>query len=282
MTAFVHARVELLPDLAIVIDGNSKITAGNGTYAAPAPNAFSLPAASVSSPGFCPRSTATCRASCYVRGLAKAAPKVYEAYRENAEVLRELLGVPSDILRRLAIAAFGEWIAAHCAGGFRWHVSGDVWNTAHARFITAVCAASPGVRHWIYTRTFDAVPFLVAADNLAVNVSADRDNYAEALACAKRHGVRVAYMATIADAGAPGDMPVPCDLPEGDGSVIFPDYPLRGRELIDPCAHPFWQSLPHRRRLQVCAADQFGQSEAHRCGPCDRCMNRVDKPAQAV
>lgn len=292
-TAFIHTRVELAPGVSVVIDGNSKITVGNGTYADPKPNAFSLPAASVSAPGFCPRSTPTCRASCYVRGLAKHAPDVYEAYRQNADALTILRSAPADRMWRAA-DTLGEWIEANASAGFRWHVSGDVWDVQHACWIVAVCQASPKVPHWVYTRTLSAVPTLIRAKNLAVNVSADRDNYADARDCAVQNGARVAYMATphtwtvihatapwvhcpacnaIELAGEGDDAPcVPRDLP--DGSVIFPDYPLRSRELATPTEAPYWQNASHRLRVMTCPADFFGQSEQHRCGPCSKCLTR--------
>lgn len=290
-TQFTHTRVEILPGLSVVIDGNSKITAGNGTYANPAPNAFSLPAASVEgeSSGHCPGSTVACRASCYVRGLATYSPDVYEAYFENARVLSIVLGSKDRQWARAAYA-LGRWIEANCRGGFRWHVSGDVWNRQHAEWITLVCFASPSVRHWIYTRTFEAVPALVEATNLTVNVSADRDNYADARDVAIQHGARVAYMATPHDPRGGQTCPtcgayphaaervacVPADLP--DGSVVFPDYPLRGRELADPSESAYWRAAPHRLRVMTCPADFFGQSEAHRCGPCTKCIDPIGGP----
>lgn len=273
VTAFIHARIELAPGLHVVVDGNSKITGWNGSYDAPVPNAFSLPAASVSAPGYCPRSTPTCRASCYVEGLAKHAPDVYEAYRQNADALQSLRAAPVDRLWRAA-DAFGEWIAANASKGFRWHVSGDVWDVQHACWIVAVCRAAPSVPFWIYTRTLSAVPTLVLAKNLAVNVSGDRDNYVDARDCAAQNSARLAYMATERD-HADGQAFVPHDLP--DGSVIFPDYPLRGRELAAPTSHAFWRGIDRKTRLQVCAADFFGQSEEHRCGPCAKCL----KPTSA-
>lgn len=272
MTTFIHTRVPLARGLSVVIDGNSKITAGNGAYDAPTPNAFSLPAASVPNrfgdygPP-CPGSTPTCRASCYVRGLAKHAPDVYAAYRENAAVLDRFLRNTDDSLWLDSASALGEWIASNARGGFRWHVSGDVWNGDHAAWIVRVCQQSRDVNHWIYTRTLSVVPILMRAKNLAVNVSGDHDNYADARDCAAQNGARLAYMAT--------DNAVPSDLPPD--SIVFPDYPLRGRELAAPTSHPFWQGIDRKTRLQVCPADFFGQSEEHRCGPCSRCM----KPLRA-
>jgi hypothetical protein len=90
-------------ELSFFVDGNSKITASSGTYAEPMPNAFSLPAASVErgvfpdlpdrAPQACPGSTEVCRASCYVRGLAKHAPDLYAKYRENDRALRTVLAL---------------------------------------------------------------------------------------------------------------------------------------------------------------------------------------------
>jgi hypothetical protein len=264
-TNFTHARVRVAPGIDLVVDGNSKITASNGSFAEPAPNALSLPAASVEWSGpSCPGSTPTCRATCYVKGLAKYAPEVYAVYHENFAALTWLLDKPGT--REEAARRLGAWIAANAAGGFRWHVSGDVLNLAHARWIVDVCHASPDVGHWIYTRTFDCVPALLCAQNLTVNVSADVDNYAAARAVATAHRLRVCYEATGAGA-IPGDH-------VGD-VVTFPDYALRGRDLERPTSAAWWQSLTHEQRKTVCPADFYGQSEAHRCGPCSKCLVRT-------
>lgn len=258
-TQFIHSTVAF-PGGSFTLDGNSKITAGNGTFAAPTPNAFSLPAASVSDPAraYCPSSTPTCRASCYVKGLAKHAPDVYAAYLANATALRIAL---MDHAHGRAAHALAEYIAAHCRGGFRWHVSGDVWHEQHAAWIARVARLAPDVPMWIYTRTLHAVSILMQADNLVVNVSADRDNVIIAETVARASGARVCYMSSD------GEVP---ELRAGD--VIFPDYPLRGRDLEEPTRALWWLGLSHGERAMVCPADFFGQSESARCGPCNKCM----------
>lgn len=259
-TQFIHATIPLPSGHHFTIDGNSKITRSNGTFAEPAPNAFSLPAASVDGAGtYCPNSTPTCRASCYVKGLAKHAPDVYNAYARNATALRLAL---MDQRHRAAVA-LAAWIREHARGGFRWHVSGDVWHEQHAAWITRVARLAPDVPMWIYTRTLSAVSILVQSDNLAVNVSADRDNVILATTVARANGARVCYMSTD------GEVP---ELVRGD--VIFPDYPLRGRELAEPTRALWWLGLTHEQREMVCPADFFGQSEAHRCGPCTKCLTK--------
>jgi hypothetical protein len=288
-TAFCEARIDvghILPGRSLYIDGNSKITAGNGTYEEPAPNALSLPAASVSWRQDCPGSTEVCRSSCYVRGLAEREPELYARYRDNAGVITECLSDPMIGFRvGLALAT---WIRAHASAGFRWHVSGDVWSKAHAAWIVSVCMLAPDVPFWIYTRTLEAVETLSHANNLAVNVSADRENYAKARAIAEYTGARLTYLVAEDDPlgehedwkgrqwdiclgfGCETCTGVPHDLPPG--SVIFPDYALRGLGLADPTSAPWWRALTHGQRAATCPTDFFGQSEARRCGPCTKCL----------
>ncbi len=259
-TNFCVAEVHVGQALTLVLDGNSKITRGNGTYAEPRPNALSLPAASVLStypgpaPRACPGSTPICRASCYVKGLAQHEPAVYARYEQNAEVLATCL--KNEALFYDSAEALGDWIARHAEHGFRWHVSGDVWNEQHAHWIATVCGCASHVPFWIYTRTLDVVPVLARTQNLAVNVSADVDNYSQARDAALRYGVRVCY---LAEGG-----PLPDDLPHG--SVIFPNYALRGADGA------WFQGLLPEQRRAVCPTDLGGQSEAHRCGPCRKCF----------
>jgi hypothetical protein len=264
-TTFVHAAVPVGAGLVLHVDGNSKVTAGNGTYDEPRPNALSLPAASVQGQGVhCPQSTPACRESCYVKGLAQHAPELYALYQDNFDTLMHLLVGPVD-KRWNAACALAGWIDEHCVGGFRWHVSGDVLNLAHAKFIARVARLSPNVSHWIYTRTLDVVPWLCDAGNLAVNISCDADNYEaarEAYYGVDDQSVRLAYLTV--DGTLPSDLPL--------SSIIFPDYSLRGRSLSDPTSHAWWQGLSQEHRRMVCPTDFFGQSEQHRCGPCRKCL----------
>jgi hypothetical protein len=132
----------------------------------------------------------------------------------------------------------------------------------HARWIVEVCNMASSTPFWIYTRTLQAVPQLCVARNLGVNISADSYNYAKARSVAAVTGARMTYLTR--------DGSIPEDLP--DDAVIFPDYNLRGRGMPDPTAHHWWLGLPQSDRKRVCPTDFFGQSEAHRCGPCDRCL----------
>lgn len=199
--------------------------------------------------------------NCYVHGLKKQAPEVYAKYELNERSIHAILD--DSRAARSASHILAEWIKENARGGFRWHVSGDVMSTNHAYWIAEVCRAARDVPFWIYTRTIHAVGVLRLAKNLAVNVSADVHNASVAVPLARALGVRICYLVSAHDEVLP-------DLPPG--SVIFPDYPLRGRELAEPTEAPWWQSLSLERRRMVCPADFFGQSESARCGPCTKCL----------
>lgn len=277
-TAFCVEKLEGPGGRHLWLDGNDKITAGNGAYGAPKPNAFSLPAQAVEDRDgrgglHCPGSTPICRASCYVDGLAKHAAATYEMYKHNAETIRQIVGSPDE--GDWAIA-FARWITEHAAGGFRWHVSGDLYSPEYARFVATVVQFSPTVRHWIYTRSFWLTAVFVGLENLTINYSVDRDNYREALAYVEAHKsigapVRLCYLVTE-------DGEVPNDLPEG--SVLFPDYSLRGARGKTPAeqraSSEWYQGLPGSYRRMVCPVDFHGKSEELRCGPCRRCLDQTE------
>jgi hypothetical protein len=257
MTQFVSAAVPI-PAIGreLVIDGNSKISGWEN----PTPNALSLPA-----PATCPGSTATCRATCYASTARTSIPDALrDHYESNLETIRSILAQPDAGF--VAAVQLSRWIAEHCKNvGFRWHVSGDVFSEQYAWWVVVVALVSPDVQHWIYTRTLNAVPILINAPNLEVNVSADVDNYGAALAVADRHGARLCYLAT------PGPGIVPPDDALRDDNVIFPDYALRGRDRAKPTEAPWWAMLSPRQRRMVCPADFFGQSARCRCGVCTKC-----------
>jgi len=252
-TAFCAEKVEG-PDGHLWIDGNGKITWRNGTLDAPKPNAFSLLQIDD-----CPHSTPTCRAGCYVHNLEKHAPATHALYRHNSQRIREILADPT--LAEEWAHVLGSWISFNAAGGFRWHVSGDVFSMAYACWIADVCEYSMGVRHWIYTRSFPFVPALRTAPNLTVNLSADRDNWGLAEQCVRRNpGTRICYMTSDGEVQT-GILTY--------GDVIFPDYNLRdGTEE----GRAWFESLAPVHKQMVCPVDYAGKAEERRCGPCPRCL----------
>ncbi len=185
-TTFCAARVDGPGDLFLWVDGNGKITRGQGDLEHPVPNAFSLPSQGVEEKAgrggnHCPGATEACKASCYVDGLAKHAADTYAMYLHNATTIRAILA--DEALADAWVLTFAGWIREHCES-FRWHVSGDVFSGEYASWIRDVCAESPEVEHWIYTRSFDHTDSLASVAtfegvNLALNLSVDADNYAD-------------------------------------------------------------------------------------------------------
>lgn len=272
-TSFCAERIDGPGGISLWVDGNGKITRGNGSYEAPRPNAFSLVQVED-----CPGSTPTCRASCYVHNLEKHAADTHALYRQNSRAIREILVGPD---RGSWAVLLATWICDHAEHGFRWHVSGDIFSREYAEFIAVVVATceilrehedKPHVPHWIYTRSFGFVDELVGLPSLALNLSCDPDNYDRAREIRETvlhlfgQSLRLCYLTL--------DGTVPADLPPG--SVIFPDYALRGARGATPAENrassPWWQSLAPEQRRMVCPVDFYGADEKRRCGPCMKCL----------
>lgn len=240
-------------------DGNGKITGYvNGTAGSfdnPIANAFSLVQVQD-----CPFATPTCKSVCYVHKLEKAEEGVHQKYRHNSLIIREVIKDYNYF--HVAASAFAEWIKTHCNEGFRWHVSGDIFSIRYAGFIRRVCDLASNVPFVIYTRSFSYLLPLVGCKNLVVNLSADKDNWQEALNMHDIYGFRLCYLTVQGD--------VPPELPKG--SVLFPSHELRGRDLADPTQASWWQLLTKEQRQMVCPPDFFGQSEHFRCGVCKKCF----------
>lgn len=79
---------------------------------------------------------------------------------------------------------------------FRWHSDGDIFAAWYARAIRRAVLATPGVDHWLYTRSLGLVRHLLPAPkNLAVYISADSFNVVRAAKVAGRYGLPVAMLA---------------------------------------------------------------------------------------
>lgn len=205
--------------------------------------------------------------NCYVQGLRVAAPQVHAQYEQNSRTIRDLLNNGSYNDARAWAGAVAAWITAFAPGGFRWHVSGDIFSQGYAHWIADVVRDSPTVKHWIYTRSHGLIAPLVRLPNLSINLSADRDNIWSARSTRAQYRsireLRIAYLVT-------DDGYVPRDLPAD--SVVFPDYSLRGRDLARPTDGAWWQSLTSAQRRMVCGVDYFGPSRSSRCGVCTKCI----------
>lgn len=271
-TAFCSARIDGPDGTYLHVDGNGKVTRANGTLLEPQPNAFSLVQVET-----CPGSTEACRSACYVHNLETAQGAVHDLYKHNTLEIARILA--DDRLANAWALIMAAWITEHAAGGFRWHVSGDVYCPAYAEWIADVCRESPTVDHWIYTRSFGDAYLAPLAEvstlrggNLAVNLSCDRDNYdAAKVASVVWSGGNEHEIAPLRLCYLTLDGTVPADLLEQD-SVIFPDYKLRPRQYASLAESPWWDTLTPAQRKMVCPVDAHGKAENRRCGPCDRCL----------
>jgi len=242
----------------IHFDGNSKSTWHNGTHEEPQPNSLSF--TQIDS---CPYATTICMDLCYVNESQDEQPELHKIFADNYYTIRQEL-LPKYAQGSIAgVKSIANWIIKNSPGGFRWHNSGDVFSRTYAEFIRDVCVASSDIPHVIFTRSFPFLTPLMEAPNLAVNLSGDTANWEQAKTMARRTGARLTYLAHEVD--------LPTGLPE-EGAVIFPDYILRGRDLIDPTSKLWWQGLELNQRKMVCPADFFGQDEKRRCGPCNLCL----------
>ncbi len=201
-----------------------------------------------------------------MHGLKANAPETHAKYEHNSRTIREILADDDwQLIRWHGMVA--NWITRNARAGFRWHVSGDIFSFEYAQWIAWVIQDSPTVNHWIYTRSFAHVAPLLGLPNLSLNFSCDVDNIASArfqraaIVASGRPAPRLCYLTSD------GNVP---QLPAG--SVIFPDYALRGRGLERPTDAPWWQGLSTRERKMTCPVDFFGASEAIRCGPCKKCL----------
>lgn len=81
----------------------------------------------------------------------------------------------------------------------RWHVAGDLYSPAYCQKVLTVCEASPGIRFWMYTRSWRVEPIasvlweLASLPNVSVWLSADE---LTGLPPHVPEGVRVAWMQT--------------------------------------------------------------------------------------
>ena len=267
-TAFCATRIEGPQGTFLYVDGNGKIARDNGTLAEPKPNAFSLLSQGVEDKAgrggtHCPGATPTCTASCYVDGLAKHAADTYALYEHNSAEIRKILA--NDQLACEWVMLLARWITDNVSS-FRWHVSGDVFSLEYAQWIADVCAESPTVEHWIYTRSFQFLKPLVGVCTqnggpLALNLSADKDNVNEATYASMQDGIvlRLCYLTSAGE--------VPDYLVLDD--VIFPDYSLRGGT---EAGRAWFEALqPHQKKM-VCPVDFHGKSAERRCGKCNLCL----------
>lgn len=176
----------------------------SGRAVATVPNAFPLPVGSPDVGGSCPGVTSSCR-DCYAAGTELLSSAFGRGASGNLDALQHLerCGTVRGAVDRVAGALLAvvrqserlqqvDGVKAPC---FRWHSSGDIYSAVYARAIRRVMVQTPGVDHWIYTRSLSLVRWLVpVVDNARVLLSADSDNLDEVARTSERYGLPVAML----------------------------------------------------------------------------------------
>lgn len=215
-SAGVIVRCKCGRDLRLLLHKDAKTSPGvfieekNGRVTARAeiPNAFPLPAGPVESGGACPGFTRACK-DCYGAGLERY-PGFQNGAVANLAALRELYecagfgAVVSALVEVVNRSGDLQRVAGVARPVFRWHSDGDIFSPWYARAIRRAMVATPGVDHWLYTRSLSLVRYLMpVVDNARVYLSADRYNVDAVARLAKRYGLPVAMLADdTADASA--------------------------------------------------------------------------------
>jgi len=162
-------------------------------------NSWSLPAGPLEWGGSCPGATAACQ-GCYAANLETAYSNLRALVSRNLATVEHALecggiGTAAALLVALVNRSVEQQRNAHVARpSFRWHQDGDIFSERYARAIRRAILETPGVDHWIYTRTLGAVRLLQGTPGLRLYVSVDRHNWRQAARVAARWGAPVAIL----------------------------------------------------------------------------------------
>lgn len=137
---------------------------------------------------------------CYAIKLKVRLAGVCKSLEHNTKELMSCSGEERVNMFRLE---FERFLATYKATGrtdtpyYRIHWSGDIPDRSYAEDLAAAMRSCPGIKFWLYTRTFDVVDVLLDIANLVLFISLDscnRDKGLTVLAKYKSRGLRAAYM----------------------------------------------------------------------------------------
>jgi hypothetical protein len=115
------------------------------------------------------------RQTCYVSKIVQIYKNVGKVLTSNSELL---VGKTQPEMTELLIRTFQTFKDNNKKENwyYRLHWAGDFFSEDYARAMVEACSTFPEIRFWVYTRSFDFVPILVEASNLAVYLSLDPVN----------------------------------------------------------------------------------------------------------
>ena len=115
------------------------------------------------------------RETCYMAKITQIYKAVGEVLDKNTKLL---MGKSYEEMVTVLTNTFQNFVDNNdrkfwC---FRLFYSGDCFSEDLARALVTVCGEFPAVKFWMYTRSFEFVPILVTAPNIAVYLSIDPVN----------------------------------------------------------------------------------------------------------
>lgn len=260
-----HHDAKTSPAVDLPAKGGAKATV---------PNAFPLPAGPVELGGTCRGFTEACH-SCYAlamegrfqnyaNGVAGNLAGLHHLYRCGGRraVVDALTQLVEESARRQRALGVSRPV-------FRWHSDGDIFARWYGNAIRATVVATPGVDHWLYTRSLGhSSTLLPIPENLRAYVSADAFNWRQAGKTALRHGLPVALLADDREQATAlwarimtlGDIPAPLECP------VF-------RWAKDGLDVPMYVAGPDGRR----ATARRGGTGVGACVACQACLPGGDR-----
>jgi len=165
-------------------------------------NSFGLPAG-ISCPGM----TSICGKVCYAKKIERM--PYLKTVRDNLVHNWDALSNASHFDMYVMLNDMIHDFKAECVKGrrdipkvFRIHWDGDFFSDDYASAWAMTIQNHPDVQFWAYTRSFEFVPALVGLDNLALYLSADKDNLEDAILTRKNNPwVKIALLTDTMDEG---------------------------------------------------------------------------------
>lgn len=150
-------------------------------------NTFGLPAA------HCPGRTEFCDQHCYAERIEGYRPNVRNLLQSNWDSIKDHLLDYDYLYAELgqAVSETRFFLERHQVPKdgwvFRHFWDGDIPSKEFAMAMAQVARDYSEIKFWVYTRTFDAVPFMAETPNLVVYLSVDKWNVWKARACEQKN-----------------------------------------------------------------------------------------------
>ena len=196
--------------------------------------------------------------------IYKAAAKILKDNQEvvkGENVVGNLLQMLSDFQRENCRYAARNKTDADKFQYFRWHWSGDLFDTQYAEDVAKAIKLTHGIKHWIYTRSFDFAQMLRDLPNVVVYLSLDLCNWQEGMAHYFRTGlfrnprIKVCFMAKTKD-HVKAMLLVLKERPEifGDSEAV--------KDWVD------------NTNISTCPVDDHKMSLEYGCSKCRQCISK--------